>query len=40
VSPSALSGRSRSGSQRSDGASLFNLRFGSRRSTKSSAPPF
>lgn len=40
VSPSAFSGRSRSGSQRSDGASLFNLRFGSKRSTKSSAPPF
>lgn len=40
VSPSAFSGRSRSGSQRSDGASLFNIRFGSKRSTKSSAPPF
>ena len=40
VSPSAFSGRSRSGSQRSDGASLFNLRFGSKRSAKSSAPPF
>ncbi|KAF8328184.1 uncharacterized protein EI90DRAFT_3065826 [Cantharellus anzutake] len=50
VSPSAWSFRSRSGSQRSDGASLFSwggggdgagkhsLRFGSRRSAKSSAP--
>lgn len=50
VSPSAISGRSRSGSQRSEGGSIFgwgggdgsgkrSLRFGSRRSTKSSTTP-
>lgn len=48
VSPSAFSGRSRSGSQRSEGGSIFgwaadgkrSLRFGSRRSAKSSTTPF
>lgn len=47
VSPSAFSGRSRSGSQRSEGGSIFgwaadgkrSLRFGSRRSAKSSTTP-